>query len=52
MTMSGYQNVIKQKMLIMGVGTYNFLNKYFIDSINNNFTFIAAKIVAVKDEKA
>lgn len=39
-------------MLIMGVGTDSFLNKYFIDSINNNFTFIVAKIVAVKDEKA
>lgn len=44
MTMSGYQNVIKQKILI-SVGTCSIRN-------NNNFTFIAAKIVAVKDEKA
>ena len=44
MTMSGYQNVIKQKMLIC-VGTCSIRN-------NNNFTFIVAKIVTVKDEKA
>ena len=44
MTMSGYQNVIKQKMLIC-VGTCSIRN-------NNNFTFIVAKIVAVKNEKA
>lgn len=38
-------------MLIMGVGTDSFLNKYFIDSINNNFTFIVAIFVAIKNKK-
>lgn len=38
-------------MLIMGVGTYSILNKYFIYNINNNFTFIVAIFVRVKDKK-
>lgn len=43
MTMSGYQNVIKQKMLIC-VGTCSIRN-------NNNFTFIVAIFVAMKNKK-